>query len=390
MKRQRETDAAHSFNFGAFATASAVAAAVFLVLAVVAFIRPTHRPKNLKTPYTLRVTFGYSARVPAGPVYPNGRIGTNDPIFLSIVHYLNFHITYRFEGAAPSTTAGTEKVLLKLMGPNSWSRSFVLAPETRFVGSHTSTDVTLDLTQQQSIMAQIAKLTANSTFGSFSFAVQPVVRVVGRLAGQPIDTTFRPGLSFQVAGGEVQIMGGGATPAVGGASSSNSTSPQANFTPSQSGTVSTPAAAANTLSAFGVSPEVSLLRWIAVLGLLASAAGAAIFHALKRSEPFEESVRIQRQHGHLIVPIVAGEDLGWPPVDVPNIKALVRLAESGQRLILHNRSGDIDTYMVNDEGTVYRYQVRSSKVVWGEWTDAPLPVDQAAQAAEAAHSAEAA
>ncbi len=97
----------------------------------------------------------------------------------------------------------------------------------------------------------------------------------------------------------------------------------------------------------------------------------------KRGEAFEESVKIQAQYGHLIVPIVAGEDLGWPPVDVPNIKALVRLAESGQRLILHNRSGDTDTYMVNDEGTVYRYQVKSSKVVWGEWTDAPVVVDQA-------------
>ena len=60
-----------------------------------------------------------------------------------------------------------------------------------------------------------------------------------------------------------------------------------------------------------------------------------------------------------------------------NIKALVRLAESGQRLILHNRSGDTDTYMVNDEGTVYRYQVRASKIVWGEWTDAPLPAQDA-------------
>ena len=67
---------------------------------------------------------------------------------------------------------------------------------------------------------------------------------------------------------------------------------------------------------------------------------------------------------------------------MPNIKALVRLAESGQRLILHNRSGDVDTYMVNDEGTVYRYQVRASKVVWGEWTDAPVPVAGRAVAAQ--------
>jgi hypothetical protein len=63
---------------------------------------------------------------------------------------------------------------------------------------------------------------------------------------------------------------------------------------------------------------------------------------------------------------------------VPNIKALVRLAESGQRLILHNRSGDVDTYMVNEEGTVYRYQVKPSKVVWGQWSDEASPVKAAA------------
>jgi hypothetical protein len=80
----------------------------------------------------------------------------------------------------------------------------------------------------------------------------------------------------------------------------------------------------------------------------------------------------------MIVPIVAGEDLGWPAVDVPTIKALAKLAESGQRLILHSRSGEVDTYMVNDEGTVYRYQVRPSKVVWGEWSEATTPVRAAA------------
>jgi hypothetical protein len=80
----------------------------------------------------------------------------------------------------------------------------------------------------------------------------------------------------------------------------------------------------------------------------------------------------------MIVPIVGGEDLGWPPVDVASIKALVRLAESGQRLILHNRSGDVDTYMVNEEGTVYRYQVKPSKVVWGDWSEPSAPVKAAA------------
>jgi hypothetical protein len=128
----------------------------------------------------------------------------------------------------------------------------------------------------------------------------------------------------------------------------------------------------------GVSPQIGTLRWIAVAGLLLSVAIAIFFYLRKRGEPFEEAFRIMAQYGHLIVPIVGGEDLGWPPVDVPSIKALVRLAESGQRLILHNRSNDVDTYMVNDEGTVYRYQVRPSNVVWGDWAEPATPVEAAA------------
>ena len=48
----------------------------------------------------------------------------------------------------------------------------------------------------------------------------------------------------------------------------------------------------------------------------------------------------------------------------------VRLAETGQCLILHRSDPGGDTYLVNDAGTVYRYQVKPSNVVWGEWKPA--------------------
>ena len=93
----------------------------------------------------------------------------------------------------------------------------------------------------------------------------------------------------------------------------------------------------------------------------------------KRNAPFGEAGRIQAQFGHLIVPIAGtAEDLAWAPFDVPNIEALVRLAEACDRLILHYREDTLDTYLVNDEGTVYRYQSRHSGVVWGEWSTAPV------------------
>lgn len=372
----RDQETPRLINFGALLAASAIAAAAFLVLAVVAFTRPAQRPVRGSIPYSQQVSFGYSARVPAGPVYPNGRIKTNDPIFLSIVHHLGVHIAYRFSSGAPATVAGTEKVLLNLIGPSGWTRSFVLVPRTHFAGGATNTQVTLNLGQLQSLMAEVEKLTATPGFASFSLTVQPVVHVTGTVAGHPIDASYEPALGFVLQSGQLQpATAAASTPSTPGAAP---TSGQANYSPKQTGAVATPESAPATLTVLGASIDVTLVRWILLVGLGLSIVATILCYLRKRAEPFEESVRIQAQYGHLIVPIVAGEDLGWPPVDVPNIKALVRLAESGQRLILHNRSGGVDTYLVNDEGTVYRYQVRPSNVVWGDWSDSATPVETAA------------
>jgi hypothetical protein len=363
-------------NFGALLATAAVAVAVFVALAVIVFTRPADKSARLSTPYTQQATFGYTAHVRPGPVYPNGTITTDDPIFTSIVHRLNVHIDYRFTSAATVAIAGTEKVLLTVTGPSGWSRSIVLTPSTHFVGNHTSTDVALDLRQLQSAMAQVERLTRNVAFSTFAFTVEPVVHVNGTVGGHPVSTSYAPGIGFQFQPGQLQPA---AAARSGNTTSSASQSAQGpNYTPSQTGGVVTRATAPATITVLGVSPEISLLRWIAVIGLLFSVVATVYFYLRKRSEPFDETFRIRAQYGHLIVPIVGGEDLGWPPVDVPNIQALVRLAESGQRLILHNRSGDVDTYMVNEEGTVYRYQVKPSKVVWGEWSAAPAPLEEAA------------
>jgi signal peptidase I len=375
VNRPRHDDGRQPVNYGALLAASALAVAAFAVVAVFAFVRPATKPSARVIPYTQRVSFGYSAHVRPGPVYPGGTIKTGDAIFLSMVRRLNLHIDYRLAGAATNVT-GSERVVLTMSGPSGWSRDFVLTPRTRFVGPHTSTDVTLNLSQLQGLLAKIAGLTDSPAFGTFSVAVGPQVQIAGFLAGQRVASSFQPALSFSFASGQLLVSSHASGSQSTEAASSGPS--QTNFSPSQTGSVSTPTTAPNTITVFGVSPAISLLRWIALAGLLLSLAATIYFYLRKRSEPFEESFKIMAQYGHMIVPIVGAEDLGWPPVDVPNIKALVKLAESGQRLILHNRSNGMDTYMVNEEGTVYRYQVRPSNVVWGDWSETTAPAQAAA------------
>jgi signal peptidase I len=363
-------------NFGAFLTASAVAAAVFVVLGMIAFTRPAARTTAATTPYMQRVTFGYSAHAPRSPVYPTGALKTGDPIFLSQVHQIGVHLNYGFVSTAPHGVAGTEEVRLRLTAQSGWSRSFVLAPSTRFTGDHTSTVVTLDIPQIQSLVDKVATLTGMPP-QSYSIAVAPRVHITGTIAGHPLNLNFSPAMSFQLSG--AQLIAQSATDAASASGDSSATGASSpNLKVSRDGSVGTPATASATITVLGVSPQISLLRWISSLGMLLSAAAAAYFYLRRRGEPFEESVRIQSQYGHMIVPIVGGEDLGWPPVDVASIKSLVKLAEAGQRLILHNRSNNVDTYMVNEEGTVYRYQVKASNVVWGEWSEAGTGVKAAA------------
>jgi signal peptidase I len=372
----REHDLSRAFNFGALLTASAIAAAVFLVLGAFALVHSDANPSPKTTRYSQQVSFGYSAHVTPGPVYAGSVIKTGDPIVVSLVRQLALHIDYSVTGADPGTIKGTEEVVLKLSGPNGWTRRYVLTPATRFGGDHTRTHVTLDLPQLESLLSKIAGLMDTAGIGGFTVAVEPEVHINGAVSGHPIDTKFSPTLTFEPQAGQFIVGSGTPSPGHGGSP------PEYNVT--QRGGVSSPGTAPAAITVLGASAEVDTLRWIALIGLLLSGGVAVYSYLRKRGEPFQENAHIQSRYGHLIVPIIAGEDLGWPPVDVPNIKALVRLAESGQRLILHNRSGDVDTYMVNDEGTVYRYQVRSSRVVWGEWTDAPVPVDHPTAAAEAA------
>jgi signal peptidase I len=379
MNGPRHQDGTRPVNHDAFLAASAFAVAAFAVLALFALTRPAVKPSAKITPYTQQVSFAYSAEVTRSPVFPAGKIRTGDPIFLSMVHQLDLDIGYHLSADAPTSLTGTAKVAMTLSGPSGWSRTFVLTPRTRFTGASTSTDVVLNLPKLVGLQNQIARLTGAAAFSNFSLAVGPAVQVAGVVGGHEINTGFSPMLNFQFVGGQLQISGAaGGSPGASSASTASSAPSSATFAPQQTGRIATPTTAPNTLDVFGVSARVDTLRLIAVIGLLLSIAATLYFYLRKRGEPFEESFRIQAKYGHMLIPIVGGEDLGWPPVEVSSIKALVKLAESGQRLILHNRSDDADTYMVNEEGTVYRYQVKPSNVVWGDWSDGAEPVKAAA------------
>jgi signal peptidase I len=338
----------------------AAAAVVFLGFVVLAFTRPLHRPTTHSVPYAQNASFAYHASTHRGPVYPSGIVGTGDPIFLQLVHKLGINFDYRLTSAGASGLRGTDQILLKLTGPTGWTRRIPLTRTRHFSGDHVDAHVSLNLLSLQTMLNQISAQTGLSASG-YMIAITAAVRIHGSVAEQPLVTSFAPVLSFSLEPLQLQPTSGSST--AGGASSG--------FDPTQRGTVTTTGVTGNDLSVVVLSVPIQTLRLLAPIGFLIALAGAlALVLVVARSPAFGEAARIQSKYGHMMVSITAGADLGWPAIDVGSIKALARLAECSGQLILHNHDDTTDTYLVNDEGSVYRYQVELPKIVWGEWSEA--------------------
>ena len=66
--------------------AVATLAVACAVVAAYATTRPAARRVTHQVHYTQNGRLTYHATARAGPVYPNGTLGTGDPIFLQLVH----------------------------------------------------------------------------------------------------------------------------------------------------------------------------------------------------------------------------------------------------------------------------------------------------------------
>jgi signal peptidase I len=342
-------------------TGLAAVAIVCLGVGVVAWTRPTTSPVTKKIAYTQKVRFSYRADAPAGAVYPRGSVTTGDPIFLRLVHQVRVKIAYRLASAAPSKLSGTQEVRVRLTSPTGWTRTTRLQPPTPFNGDSSSAWVVLDLDRLQALIHRVETLIGAPSGAPFAVEVVPRLRVKGTLAGEPLATSYEPTLSFQLDALQLRSSARAAVaaPATAAAGGAGGGARDDAFAPSRAASVATIAGVPDQLRLRGHELAVGTARWLALLGLLLAAAAAVVTIGRERRRPTDPSMQIHARYGHLIVPIASiVHDPAQPVIDVTSIDALAQIAERSERVILHHHRIGAESYLVDDDGTLFRYQPR--------------------------------
>ena len=326
-----------------------VALAAFGLLALAAFTRPATAIETVSDAYVHQGRFAYAGDVAANVVYPDGRVSTGEPVFLRLVPRLRVSFDYTLESRLRADAAGRVRLDVRVSDGRGWERTLNLAPARPFAGRQATVSGTLDLGRIQRLIDRMRALTGSGQ-SAFTVAVLPRVSVRGSVGSEPVDAVFAPALAFDL--GDLRLQ---PKLDVGG----EGVSPYAPREPG-AGTQATP----NKLELGAISLPVTTARVLAVIGLAASAL-LALLAATLMLQRFrgEEHGRIAARYGHLLLPVVSRSQEWTRVTDLADIESLVRLAEHHDRMILHVVDEHEHVYLVEEDGSVYRYRTGARTAV---------------------------
>jgi signal peptidase I len=305
---------------------AATAAAVGLLgvaLGGLSWTRPTTTTAPMSS-VDSSIDFSYSATVPQTPAYDGTTVVAPQPVFRTLTDTVD--VTYAYAGRP-----GKIAVEAELSTSSGW-RSTLKLTDVQPLTAQDEGRVTLDLSALE-VRAEAAAAVTGIPAGALTVTVIPKIWMDG--GGQ-----FTPRLPLTLDSLTLK-------PSVEGALSASTST-------STDGTGTAPAQ----LSALGLTLDVSTARALslAVL-LLASLAGVAIAAVVRMSGPVAEADRIRHRHKDLLLPVLpVALTPGRPVVDVGSVEHLVRLAERYGLLVLYWERSGVTTYVVQDEGTTYRYR----------------------------------
>jgi signal peptidase I len=354
----------------ALGVAGLAATALGAVVGVLALQQPEHRTVAEPGLVVQRGAFSWSAPAPVGAVYQRGSLRLTDPVFLRLVHTLTVRFTYGVRSRYAAAFSGTAALDAVLSDGSGWRRRVVVARRRDFHGTRLTLAGRLDLTALTTAIRRFEATTGEHN-PAYHLELVPRVSARGIAGGRPVRAAFAPSLAFDLDELRLQLAhppGGVAsnalvrTKAIGGSRTTTAT-----------------------LDLFGRSVTVSGARRLAVTltgaGIVLALAAAA-FLLLRRRD--DELAAIERRFGDLIVPVAAGAHRRSSERAVATIDDLARIAERYDRLILHETRPGGHSFLVDDAGVVYRFDVGAPPEETTEirLDDAPRPRPSHLQAAD--------
>ncbi|MGH3413861.1 MAG: hypothetical protein ACRDPH_12360 [Marmoricola sp.] len=360
------TDKAPPFNRLEALTAVAVIGVLALALGLAALASPTRSSTTKKLDYTQSGKFGYHAHAASGSAYGGAGLRTGEPILTSEAGPVTAAFTYHLDASSAANLQGVAR-MVATVSSHGLTRSFPVAAPKHFTGPRTRVTGRLPVAAIQRYVARTTTSLGDTSLGTGTTTVtlHPRVRITGDLAGHRLAARYSPHLGFTVDGSTLGLAqdSAGAGPA------------GADLTPSKAGKLAYPTTKANTLPLPVLHPGVGTARVLG-LGIAALCLLVGLWLArplLRGGGPKNEAARIRTLYGSQIVEVSALSVHEGPVADVAGMDALADLAKRYESMIMHV-SGDDDTYLVWDNGMLYRYR---------------LPAAEAPEPSRRAHSADA-
>jgi signal peptidase I len=321
-------------------TGALAALALFALLGLAAFTRPTARVLPLPGAWAHTGLFAYGAEVPPSPVYPTGRVETGQPAFARLVPRVLVSFAYAFEARRPASLHGTARLEAVVSDGNGWTRTLALSRPRDFDGATVTVRAPLGLERLARLVQQVRDLTGMPV-SSLTVAVVPRLAVAGSVGGRALAEEFEPELPLVYDGTALRL-----------AATEEGRSP---LTPRTEGTGVRVVPA--TLPLGPLQPSVRSARLAAVLGVVVCLVLALLaWRRLGHGAEPGESQRIAARYGRRLVEAASSVPHGRWVTELHDMESLVRVAGLYERMILHTVEDGRDVYFVDDGVAVYRYR----------------------------------
>lgn len=307
------------------AAITAVTAVAATALGAFAWAGPLQTTATSVSTTEHQMAFAYSADVPRTPAYDDTVVTSPDPVFRTLVDAVDVRFSYQGE-------PGSVEVNAEISTGTGWRSTVPLAEPVRFTGDRYEDTVTLDLDALDARAQAAAEVTGLP-------ADQLTVSVVPTVTTSDGDV-FEPALGLRL------------TPLVLAPADAGALTAQTSTAAEQ------PQAQPRTLDLLGLSISAELARALAVALAAASVLAAVVLAGLARwTAPASEAAGIRRRYAPLLVAVQpVSTPPGRPVVDVTEFATLAKLAERYGLLVLHWSRSGVGTFVVQDEGTTYRYR----------------------------------